>query len=335
MNPLVRHFGISAVLSVIVSAIAVWALGLPALGPLLILIVIEIVFSFDNAIVNAKLLARLSPFWQNLFLTVGIVIAIFGMRLLFPVVIVALATGLGMLDVWHLALNHPHQYAAKVGTAHPVIAAFGGAFLLLLTLDFFLNGDHKVLWLQRLERPLKRFGTIWLPPALTLSLVLIMGLLHDHHRAEILRAGLLGIATFVALRILTWLLARSQPTGKHLVGWAAFALFMYLQVLDASFSFDGVIGAFAITDKIVLIAAGLGVGAFWVRSMTVYMVRQGTLDEYRFLEHGAYYTIGVLAVALFLSLFIEVPDVITGVIGVGIIGAALASSVEARRHDRS
>ena len=83
-----------------------------------------------------------------------------------------------------------------------------------------------------------------------------------------------------------------------LAGKAAFFMFLYLEVLDASFSFDGVIGAFAITNDIVLMALGLGIGAMYVRSLTVYLVRQGTLDDYVYLEHGAHYAIGALAVIL-------------------------------------
>jgi hypothetical protein len=332
MHPFVRHFGISFILSLLVCFLSVRYLGLSALWPLLILIIIEIVFSFDNAIVNAKILGRLSPFWQNLFLTVGIIIAIFGMRLLFPIVIVSLAAHLSLGDVWNLALHHPHQYAEKLSLAHPLIAAFGGAFLLILTLDFFLNGTHKILWIASLEKRLKQLGSWWSPAVIATVVVLGAALLNHEHRSQVLRAGLLGVVTFLVMHLFTKLLGRSQPEGRHVTGWAAFSLFMYLQVLDASFSFDGVIGAFAITDVVVLIAAGLGVGALWVRSMTVYMVRRGTLDQYRFLEHGAYYTIAVLALALFISLFIEVPDAITGIIGVGIIGSAVVSSIEARKH---
>jgi hypothetical protein len=253
------------------------------------------------------------------------------MRLLFPLLVVALAAQLSLGDVWKLALHHPHEYAEKLHGAHPLIAAFGGAFLLMLALEFFLNGQHHIVWWGALERRLKKLHSFWLPTVLAAAVVIVLSLLSHKHGGEIMRAGLLGIVVFIAVQAATALLSRNQPHGTQLTGWAAFSLFMYLQVLDASFSFDGVIGAFAITDVVVLIAAGLGVGALWVRSMTVYMVRRGTLDEYRYLEHGAYYTIGVLAAALFISLFIEVPDAVTGLIGVGIIGSAIVSSIEARK----
>jgi len=326
-----RIFGISALITIGGLLAVLVGLGPAALLTTLVLVVIEVVFSFDNAIVNAKVLGRMSPAWQTAFLTIGIVIAIFGMRLLFPLVIVALAAHLGLGDVWNLALNHPHEYADKLHLAHPMIAAFGGAFLLVLSLEFFLNGQHEVLWWAKVERNLRKLKSVWLPAVAAAAVVLLIAWRSSENGGQIVRAGLLGVGTFVAVQLFTALLSRGQPQGKHLTGWAAFALFLYLQILDASFSFDGVIGAFAITDVVVLIAAGLGIGALWVRSMTVYMVRRGTLDQYIFLEHGAYYTIAVLAAALFLSLFVEVPDAITGLIGLGIIGSAVAASVQARK----
>ncbi|MEO6761613.1 MAG: DUF475 domain-containing protein [Candidatus Saccharimonadales bacterium] len=330
-NSAVRIFAISGIVTLGGLLAVLIGLGSAALLTTIVLVVIEVVFSFDNAIINAKVLERLNHAWQTAFLTIGIVIAIFGMRLLFPLVIVGIAAHLSIGNVWHLALQHPDQYADKLQLAHPLIAAFGGAFLLLLALEFFLNGQHKILWWDTVERRLKQFGRVWLPAVLTVLIVLILAKLSSDHGGQILRAGLLGVATFIIVQLLTSLLSRKQPHGKHLTGWAAFSLFIYLQVLDASFSFDGVIGAFAITNKVVLIAAGLGIGALWVRSMTIFLVRRGTLGQYKYLEHGAYYTITVLAAALLLSLFVDVPDAITGLIGLGIIGSAVVASVQAKR----
>ncbi|MFC7467892.1 DUF475 domain-containing protein [Actinomadura keratinilytica] len=109
-------------------------------------------------------------------------------------------------------------------------------------------------------------------------------------------------------------------------------MFLYLEVLDASFSFDGVIGAFAITNDIVLMALGLGIGAMYVRSLTVYLVRQGTLDDYVYLEHGAHYAIGALAVILLVTIRFQISEMITGLIGVVLIGLSFWSSV--RRNKR-
>ncbi|MGW1993508.1 DUF475 domain-containing protein, partial [Embleya sp. NPDC001921] len=104
-------------------------------------------------------------------------------------------------------------------------------------------------------------------------------------------------------------------------------MFLYLEVLDASFSFDGVVGAFAITQDLLMITLGLGIGAMYIRSLTVYLVRQGTLDDYVYLEHGAMYAIGALASILLVSIKWEIHEVITGLVGVGFIGVALVSSI--------
>ena len=115
-------------------------------------------------------------------------------------------------------------------------------------------------------------------------------------------------------------------------GKAGFFLFLYLEVLDAAFSFDGVIGAFAITTDPILIALGLGlIGAMFVRSLTVFLVRKGTLQDYVYLEHGAHWAIGALATILLVGIGFHVNEVVTGLIGVAFIGAAFLSSIMRNR----
>jgi hypothetical protein len=104
-------------------------------------------------------------------------------------------------------------------------------------------------------------------------------------------------------------------------------------VLDASFSFDGVIGAFAITKDVVIIMLGLGVGALFVRSITIYLVRQGTLSAYRYLDHGAHYAVGALATIMVISMHFHVPELITGLIGILFISAGVWSSVRHNKRD--
>jgi hypothetical protein len=224
-------------------------------------------------------------------------------------------------------------YGKHLEEAHPSISAFGGAFLLVLSLYFLFDEARQVVWLERIERPLQKLRSgLWLPPVIGAVTIAIISLLDTEHRSTVLSAGLLGVVSYTALNAIISGLGKLAPQGaKKYTGWAAFLAFMYLQLLDASFSFDGVLGAFAITDKVILIALGLGVGAFWVRSLTVFLVQHGTLNTYKYLEHGAHYAILVLAAALLVSLFVEVPDVITGVVGIGIIGASFVSSREAIR----
>lgn len=97
--------------------------------------------------------------------------------------------------------------------------------------------------------------------------------------------------------------------------------------MDASFSFDGVIGAFALSTNLFIIALGLGIGAMFVRSLTIMLVKKSTMAEYRYLEHGAFWAILALAVMMFISVRVDIPEVITGLIGAGLIGIALLSSL--------
>jgi uncharacterized protein len=327
-----RHFPGSAFATVAALVAVGIGMGPGAALTTLILIAIEIAFSFDNAIINAKVLERLSKLWQQLFLTIGMVLAIVGMRFVFPIVIVALAAHLPWNTVLDLAVNKPEQYAQKLHEAHGLIAAFGGAFLLTLSLYFFLDRTKGVHWLDKVELPMKKAGSWWLPLVVSVALVALISIIPgNQHPQETLEAGLLGVATYTGIKLFIdglEKLAGTTVDGLY-TGWAAFGAFMYLQVLDASFSFDGVVGAFAITNMILLIAAGLGIGALWVRSLTVYMVRKGTLKSYIYLEHGAHYAIAFLALALYVSIFWEVPDAITGIVGVGVLVSSFLASREA------
>ncbi len=330
---MLRYFTFSGLITVAAIIIAWVALGPGAAVTTAVLIAIEIAFSFDNAIVNAKILARLSHFWQQMFLTVGMIIAIVGMRFVFPILIVMVTAGLSWGQVIDEALHNPGAYGDHLADAHTAIAAFGGSFLLMLSLYFFFDGDRQETWIDRLERPLQRIGGhVLLPPLLTGLVIVAMSLFAGHESSTVLEAGLAGVGLYLILKLLIDGLGKLEPrANKIYTGWAAFLAFLYLQLLDANFSFDGVLGAFAITDKVLLIALGLGVGAFWVRSLTVVMVRHGILDSYRYLEHGAHYAILVLAAALLASIFLEVPDAVTGITGLGVIFSSFIASRQALR----
>ncbi len=332
---MLRYFGFSGLLTIAAILTALIALGPGAALTVTVLIAIEVAFSFDNAIINAKVLERLSHFWQQLFLTVGVVVAIIGMRLVFPILIVMLTAHLGWGEVIKEALHQPTAYSDHLAKAHTAIAAFGGGFLLTLALYFLFDDNREVLWLERLERPLQRFGGMfWQPPLISALVVGLAGWSSDNS-GEVWRPGLIGVISYLAINALISGLNRLTPSGRSTyTGWSAFLAFLYLQVLDASFSFDGVLGAFAITSKVLLIVLGLGVGAVWVRSLTVYIVRRRTLSMYIYLEHGAHYAILVLAAALLASIFFDVPDAVTGITGLGVIAASFKASRQVLREMR-
>lgn len=308
---------------------------------------VEIVFSFDNAAVNAKYLARLNHFWQTMFLTVGILIAVVGMRLIFPFVVVCLSGQIGPIEAIQLALEkgdpeEPGTYGYILNKAHPGIASFGGIFLLMLFLDFLFDGSREHTWLSSIERPLMRAGRMDMLAALISMVALLLMsefLVAGHERFTVLFAGVLGLVTYVAVTSVATMMQQAQDkevdaqtAAVGLSGKAAFSLFMFLNVLDSSFSFDGVIGAFAITPDPLIIALGLGVGALFVRSATIYLVREGTLAQYRYLEHGAHWAIGTLAVMLLITIRWEVPDLVIGLAGVAFIAAAFWQSIREQRR---
>lgn len=298
-----------------------------------LLVVMEVSLSFDNAVVNATVLKRMDEVWQRRFLTWGILIAVFGMRLVFPVLIVALATGLGAGEVAHLAFTQPEEYSKHVLAAHVDIASFGGMFLLMVFLHFICNHTKQMHWIGPVERKLAALGKLE-SVEIVLALSLLIGLqyfLPSEMHVHSLVAGMIGVVSYVLVKSITALFGEGGDDAAKAVTYSGFMGFMYLQLLDASFSLDGVIGAFAISNDVVLIMLGLGVGAMFVRSLTVYLVRKGTLDEFVYLEHGAHWGIGALACIMLISMVVRVPEVITGLVGVTFILLSLYSSVLHRR----
>ncbi|MEU5421680.1 DUF475 domain-containing protein [Streptomyces sp. NPDC001407] len=362
---LLKTFGWSFAITAAGLALAGVLWGWQGLAIVAILSVLEISLSFDNAVINAGILRKMNPFWQKMFLTVGILIAVFGMRLVFPVVIVAITAKLGPIEAVKVALQDHERYESLVTSAHPAIAAFGGMFLLMIFLDFIFE-DRDIKWLEWLEKPLARLGKL---DTLSIVVALVVLLITATtfatavpvHGGEgtvdkastVLLSGIAGLVTYLIVGGVSGFFedrleeaedddeeeGAPSPAKKSgngaivgLAGKAAFFMFLYLEVIDASFSFDGVIGAFAITNDIFEMALGLGIGAMYIRSLTVFLVRKGTLDDYVYLEHGAHYAIGALAVILLVTIKHEINEVITGLIGVVLIGLAFWSSVVRNRR---
>lgn len=346
-----RTFGISLVVTAAALGVGYAYGGFKGLYLLVVLAVLEVSLSFDNAVINASILKRMSRFWQRMFLTIGILVAVFGMRLLFPLLIVWATAGLDPVRAMELALHPPPHgalefpdgspsYQKLVMAAHPQIAAFGGIFLLMLFLDFVFY-DREIKWLKWIEIPFARLGRLGQVSLVVTCLVLVgVGTQLTHSRDEaatVLTAGLLGMVTYLVVNGLSRAFRPSETEAAGAAtGWAGLTLFLYLEVLDAAFSFDGVTGAFAITSDPVIIALGLGlVGSMFVRSITIYLVSQEALGRYAYLEHGAHWAIGALAVIMLGSIEprFEVPEAVTGSVGVVFIAAALGWSILRNRRD--
>ena len=343
---MIRQFGPAMVITAVALVLALVLGGPTDLAVVAILGVLEISLSFDNAVVNAKVLTRMHPLWQKLFLTIGIVIAVFGMRLVLPIFIVSLTAHLSLSDVVNLAINDATKYGQELDNAKQAIYAFGGTFLFMIFLDFVLDVERDVFWLAPVEKALVRIGKLdQLSVVIALGGILVMSRITPHDKQlTVFVAGLIGLAAYLVVNSLDNLFEESMDDGEDqgaapatkmtgAVFRAGIFTFLYLEVLDASFSFDGVIGAFAISNRVLVIALGLGVGAFWIRSLTLYLVRKGTLSEYVYLDHGAHWAIGVLAVIMIAQVRYQVPEVVTGLTGVGFIGLALVSSIAERRRN--
>jgi hypothetical protein len=297
-----------------------------------VLSVLEISLSFDNAIVNANKLKDMTPVWQQRFLTWGILIAVFGMRIVFPILIVVFAAKIGPIEAVRVAATEPAEYSRIVGDAHLSIAAFGGAFLMMVALKYFFDEGKEVHWIASIELAMARFSSVQgLELAIVLAIVLVFAMvMPEKYLATFLFSALSGLVTFMFVEVLSHVLDKADKAADLAIK-GGFGAFLYLEVLDASFSFDGVIGAFALTQNLFLIAIGLGVGAMYVRSMTIMLVERQTLSQFRYLEHGAFWSIFVLACVMFGQTLAHIPEMFTGLLGTGFIAVALWSSIRWRR----
>ncbi len=310
-----------------------WAGALSTTFIVAVLAILEVSLSFDNAVVNAVVLKKMTPVWRHRFITWGIAIAVFGMRIVFPLIIVAIIIRIDPISALVMAATDPDRYSHILTSAHVSVSAFGGAFLAMVGLKHFFNHEKDVHWIGVIERPLTRLGRI---EAVELGLVLLVlyfvsTWLVRAEQIEFLVAGLFGLVTYIAVDGVSALLNVDPVVSGEVVRSGA-ASFLYLEVLDASFSFDGVIGAFALSNNLFIIAIGLGIGAMFVRSLTIMLVERETLASYRYLEHGAFYAIIALALMMFLGAVVHIPEVVTGLIGAGFIVTAFLDSIRYNRR---
>lgn len=306
-----------------------WWGGLSALLLAALLSILEVTLSFDNAVVNAKVLGKMSPLWQRRFLTWGILFAVFGTRLVLPVLIVSIAAVVSPLSTVLLAFENPEAYAALLFSAKPGILAFGGAFLLMLSLKYFFDAEKDVHWIAIIEKRLSRWGRV---EAIEIAIALITLLalsLVSHSGATVLFAGIIGVVLFILIQGIAQSLSFDTA---HAAGSGLF-LFLYLNILDAAFSLDGVVGAFALTQSLPVIFVGLGIGAYFVRAITLYLVEKKTLATLRYLEHGAHWAIFGLALSMLVGLVTHVPEAVTGLIGLFFVTWAYVSSVSGGRRN--
>jgi len=320
-----KTFKSSLLIAILGLSLALIMGGLHAFYIVALLAILEISLSFDNAVVNAKILENMEKKWQDRFITWGIPVAVFGMRFLFPILIVSVASGLSTMETFQMALHDPTSYHHTLHSVEKLIYAFGGAFLMMVFLHFIFETDREEKWISIIEESqvLGRMGEMK-SIQMMITTAIGIGLVGTTQSYQIALAYFSGILLYSLIASLDELLnldgIRSGVMG-----------FLYLEILDASFSFDGVIGAFALSSDIFIIMIGLGIGAMFVRSLTLYMLEQKTLAEYRYLEHGAHYAIFALSVIMLAEIFVSIDEMVVGTIGVLFIAVATYHSIQANK----
>lgn len=334
---MVKYFALpTTVAALLLAGIGIW-LGPAALITAILLVILEVTLSFDNAVVNARVLARMDTKWQNRFFSWGILIAVFGTRLVLPILIVSVGVLMSPWAVAQLAVTDPTAYGHLLEGAKYAIYSFGAGFLFMVALKYFFNSAKTTHWLRLIERSLSRWGRIE-AIEIAIALTLIMGIsffVAPAIQATVLTSGLVGVILFVLMQGITSSFSIETESVTTTAAASGLALFMYLEVLDAAFSLDSVVAAFALTTSLPIIVVGLGTGAWFVRSITIYLVRQKTLDSITFLEHGAHWAILGLALCMFAGLVVHVPEALTGTIGLAFILAAYWSSLRARKNKKT
>lgn len=308
-------------------------LGLMSVFIVAVLAILEVSLSFDNAVINAVKLEKMNEKWRRRFLTWGMIIAVFGMRFLFPVLVVSIFAHINLLEVVKIAFSDAVKYTFYLQKTHASIVSFGGTFLMMLFLSYFISNEKDVHWIKHIEKRLQICGNIRGIETLFVLITLFLVQLHIpiEERLSVVLSGINGIIIYLLINGVTEYLERKESEeaknfattirGTGLVG------FLYLELIDASFSLDGVLGAFALSKDILIITIGLAIGAMFVRSLTIMLVEKKVLAKYLYLEHGAHWAIGALSIIMLISTFHEVPEVVTGLIGLVFILGAFISSV--------
>lgn len=328
---MLKYFRLSFIFTIICLGIALYFWWRQALFITTILALLEVSLSFDNAIINAKEIEKMNKVWRRRFLTWWMLIAVFGMRIFFPLVIVSIVWDVSMWEALKIAFQQPDRYEAIIASSHIALAAFGWAFLFMVFLSFFLDEWKSIHWVRVIE---KRLAKLWKLESLEIVFTLLalrgttrLPWFHAEETGTFLAAGIMWLVTFIIISSVSKLLQEQEKTNtssKLLAG--GFGTFMYLEILDASFSFDGVIGAFALTKNIIIIALGLWIWAMFVRSLTLMLVEKKTLSHFIYLEHGAFWAIGILGIIMLLSSTYHIPEVFTWVMSAILIVVSIIHS---------
>ena len=294
------------------------------------LAVFETVSSFDNAVINAGILGTLSDRARRWFLSWGILVSVFIVRAALPLLLVlALNPQLGLAGVLGSFDGSNAQVAETIHASAPPLLGAGGMFLLVLFLHWLLVEPKE--YAASAER---RFSVPRLFYPGCLLLVVVYAALSGGPLSSAALGGAVG--TILSLLALTFRQRAEERERKLLEGptGADWNKLVFLEMIDASFSVDGVLGAFAFTLSVPLIILGTSVGAVVVRQLTVHGIQ--TVKKLRYLKNGAMYSLACLsAVMLAESSRVEVPGWVSPLTTFAVLGCFGALSWRAARASHS
>ena len=206
---------------------------------------------------------------------------------------------------------------------------------MMLFWSYFLDKEKDVHWIRFVEKPLIHAGKIKGVCLFLCLMFLAVTVILQPQEAQktVLLSGIAGIIIYLLIdNISNFLEKKDEKMIAQGIKRGGLVSFLYLELIDASFSLDGVLGAFAISSDVIIIMIGLGVGAMFVRSLTVMMVEKKVLKQFLYLEHGAHWAIGALSLIMLVTTIKEVPEVVTGCVGLIFILGALYSSIKYNKN---
>ena len=290
------------------------------------LCVFEVVSSIDNAVINAEVLGTMSKKAQKWFLFYGILFAVFVVRGLLPWIIVwATNADLGPIGALTATFSNDPHVIASIEKSTPILMLAGGIFLLFLFLHWLFVED-KEFGLKGEKFFLKHGAWFYAIVSIVLVVIVALSLKHDPYLAL---AAVIGSSAFF---ITDGFKRNAEENESKLLhgasGLSDISKILYLEIIDTTFSIDGVLGAFAFTMSVPLIILGNGLGAFVVRQLTMGNIE--TIKKYVFLKNGAMYSIFVLGLVMVLEGFhVEIPTFVSPVTTIVII---LIFFVKSRLH---
>jgi hypothetical protein len=254
------------------------------------LVVFEIISSIDNAVVNADVLSTMSPRARKWFLTYGILFAVFIIRGLMPLLIVYVSNPeLGIVGAFTATFSSDPHVHEIIEAQKPILLAGGGVYLIYLFFHWLFIEKKEYAFF--VESFIHRKLSFWFYATVAVLLTTIVWVTVGDRPMVALGAVIGSTAFFIT----NGFKQNAEEKEKELVagsGLSDLSKIIYLEVIDTTFSIDGVLGAFAFTLSVPLILFGNGIGAFIVRGFTIKGIE--TVKKYRYLKNGAMYSICLL-----------------------------------------